>query len=415
MAEDVRVHCKRCQRCRERKGEVGYSSWSRTELAECPLRVLQIDNVGRIKPDGSLIGARYVLTVICLFSRYPWMIALVDNDSKSVARALVDHVFCDLGVFPAVIRSDRGPEFTGHVIEYLDKAFGIKHVYGSAYHPQSQGIVERCHRNMSDLLAMLCKDSPDQWEVLLPRVCFGLRSLPRKALGGRSPLEVVTGLRPKFPNSLALGSLPQSLTADDYCQRLISSMVTVYNEIHKLQLSSVELGENRASRGIGGEFSLGDCVLVRKPKPVVTVSATDVPRGAEAVAEAEPVVDIAGQNVRVSRRLLPRTYPRIYRIKSVISPTTYALVDAVSPDILLPFASTQHVSRLVRMAETWLSNPFVDGQSTNLEVLDRDGVTWKSCKAVEMSMDGRVGLRWNDKPEEIDFVDLIRYKYRFVM
>ena len=100
---------------------------------------------------------------------------------------------------------------------------------------------------------------------------------------------------------------------------------------------------------------------MRKPKPVVTVNANapDAPRGAEAIAEAEPVVDIGGRNVKVSRRLLPRTYPRIYRVKAVISPTTYALEDAVSPDTILPFAPTQHVSRLVRMAETWLSNPFI--------------------------------------------------------
>ena len=62
-----------------------------------------------------------------------------------------------------------------------------------------------------------------------------------------------------------------------------------------------------------------------------------------------------------------------------------------------------------------MSNPFIEGQTTSLEVLDRDGVTWNSCKAAEMSMDGRVGLRWNDKPEVIDFVDLTRCKYRFVM
>ena len=417
MSEDVRAHCKRCQICRERKGATGYTTWSRVELSERPFRVLQIDSVGRIKPHGDVSGARFVLTVVDLFSRYIWMIPLRDNDSKSVACALIDRVFCDLGVIPIVIRSDRGSEFSGHVIEYLDKAFGIKHVYGSAYHPQSQAIVERSHRNMSDLLAILSRASPRHWESLLPRVCFGLRSLPRKSLGGRSPLEVVTGLRPQFPNSLSLGTLPAALTQDEYCKRLITSMLSVHAEIHKIQLSDLEAHEYNAARGVGGEFHVGDLCLVRRPKVVSSVENRQAPvrQGAEALADAEPIVEVEGERVHVSRRLLPRTYPRVYRIKAVISPSTYQLEDAVSPDAALPFAQTQNVTRLVRIEESWMHNPFSEGQCTNLEVLSEDGVTWRACKAVEMSMEGKVGIRWNDLPEKVVFLDLTQHKYRFVM
>ena len=415
LPDDVRQHCKKCQRCRERKGEIGYSSWSRTELADRPFRVIQIDCVGRIRPDGDVTGARFVLTVVCLFSRYCWLIPLVDNDSASVAKSLIDKVFCDLGVFPTVIRSDRGPEFTGHVIEYLDKAFGIKHVYGSAYHPQSQRIVERCHRNMSDLLAILCKHDPQSWESLLPKVQFGLRSLPRKALGDRSPIETVTGLRPVFPNSIALGVLPESLTADEYTKRLIESMIEVRSEIHKTQLSAIEEGEEKASRGIGGGFSVGDCVLVRKPNPVVNVRKRVAESGAEELVDPEPIQEVDGRKQHVSRRLLPRTYPRVYKVSVAVSPVTYKLEDAVSPDIQTPFANVVHVKRLVRLCDSWLSNPFVDGKTTSLEVLGPDGVSWRKCTAVEMCMDGRVGVRWNDKPEEVSFIDLTRFKYRFIV
>ena len=105
----------------------------------------------------------------------------------------------------------------------------------------------------------------------------------------------------------------------------------------------------------------------------------------------------------------------MYKVSVVVSPVTYKLEDAVSPDIITPFANLVHVKRLVRISDSWLSNPFVEGKTTSLEGLGPDGVSWRKCTAVEMSMDGRVGVRWNDKPEEVQFFDLTRYKYRFIV
>ena len=243
---------------------------------------------------------------------------------------------------------------TGHVIDYLDKAFGIKRVYGSAYHPQSQGIVERCHRNMLDLFAILRKRPPSNWEAYLPRVQFALRSLPRKALGGRSPIEIVTGLRPTVPSSLSLGSLPAALTADDYCKCLIESMLKVNAEVHRSQLEAIESSENLASVRVGGEFSVGDLCLVRKPHPIAIDPSKAAPQreGAEDIVEPEAKEVVDGRVQYVSRRLLPR----VYRVVAVVSPATYKLADAVSPDVELPYPPVQNITRLVRLAESWFPN-----------------------------------------------------------
>ena len=98
-----------------------------------------------------------------------------------------------------------------------------------------------------------------------------------------------------------------------------------------------------------------------------------------------------------------------------ISPTTYALEDAVDATCKMPFAGPQNISRLVRIEECWMSNPFAPGASTRLEVLKPDGVTWEACRAVELSVDGRVGLRWDCDPATFEFVDLTQRKYRFVV
>ena len=107
-----------------------------------------------------------MLSVICVYSRYPFLRPLTLVDAKSVAEALVD-IFLDMGVIPLVLQSDQGPEFMNDVMAEMAAQLGSRHVFSSAFHPQSQGIVERAHRTMTALLGILMetliKGRPRRW------------------------------------------------------------------------------------------------------------------------------------------------------------------------------------------------------------------------------------------------------------
>jgi len=53
---------------------------------------------------------------------------------------------------PTLITSDNGPQFTGAVLSVLCHKPGILHQLTTAYHPQSNGMVERFHRQLKDTL-----------------------------------------------------------------------------------------------------------------------------------------------------------------------------------------------------------------------------------------------------------------------
>jgi transposase InsO family protein len=53
---------------------------------------------------------------------------------------------------PAVITSDCGTQFTSAVWEALCKRLHIQHITTTAFHPCSNGMVERCHRQLKDAL-----------------------------------------------------------------------------------------------------------------------------------------------------------------------------------------------------------------------------------------------------------------------
>ena len=81
---------------------------------------------------------------------------------------------------PRVIYSDRGPQFTAKAWQELWRLTGTKLGYSSAYHPQTQGVVERMNAVVSQTLRCLQHETNERkrWEDLLPIVEMVINSMP---------------------------------------------------------------------------------------------------------------------------------------------------------------------------------------------------------------------------------------------
>ena len=110
-----------------------------------PFRVLQFDTVSckpamsaeeaSKRPGAKHVPPRkhdynYILTVICCFSRYVWLIPLKTRSAEEIVQALLEKCLLDLAMFPVVLRSDRATEFIGTVIAYINSQLEIRHVLG---------------------------------------------------------------------------------------------------------------------------------------------------------------------------------------------------------------------------------------------------------------------------------------------
>ncbi len=78
---------------------------------------------------------------------------------------------------PAVITSDRGTQFTSQVWSILCRKLGITHTTTTAYHPQSNGLVERAHRQLKEGLET--RLASHEWPAHLPWVLLGMRTSPK--------------------------------------------------------------------------------------------------------------------------------------------------------------------------------------------------------------------------------------------
>ena len=86
-------------------------------------------------------GYRYILTVMCLRTRYPYAVALKKIDAVAVAEGLMEAIQ-HTGI-PNELLSVQGSQFMGTVVTKTCELLNIKKLKTTAYHSQTNGALER--------------------------------------------------------------------------------------------------------------------------------------------------------------------------------------------------------------------------------------------------------------------------------
>jgi transposase InsO family protein len=94
-----------------------------------------------------------------------------DCSSKNVARLFNDTVFKHHGL-PSELISDKDPRFTSKFWTELTRLLGTKLKMSTAFHPQTNGQMERSNRVLEDYLRHYISLSQDDWYEWLPQAEF---------------------------------------------------------------------------------------------------------------------------------------------------------------------------------------------------------------------------------------------------
>ena len=170
---------------------------------------IHVDIVGPLPPPQNY---RYLLTVVDRFTRWPEAIPLVDAQTTTCPKALALHWIARFGV-PTELTSDRGSQFTSELWATLSELNGTRLHRTTAYHPQSNGIVERFHRHLK--YALMARLTGPDWFDELPWVLLGSRTVPQENLECSSA-EMVYGAPLTVPGDF----LPRGQDTDDVAQFL---------------------------------------------------------------------------------------------------------------------------------------------------------------------------------------------------
>ena len=113
---------------------------------------VSVDIMGPINTP-SRQGSNYILVATDYFSKYTEIHALVDHKAVTVANALLTNWFCRHGP-PKELLSDQKREFVSELMQHFSKSLGITQIKATAFHPSSNGAVERQNRTIQDMIAV---------------------------------------------------------------------------------------------------------------------------------------------------------------------------------------------------------------------------------------------------------------------
>ena len=191
--KDLRLWCERCVVCQ---------SWCKGPIPIAPLTSIPtlepfgIVGVDVLQMPRTRSGKQYVVVFVDRFTKWPEAYAMSNQEALTIAKLLVEQIVLTHGV-PRQLLSDRGANFTSTLMSEVYRLLGVK-IYTTAYHPQTDGTVERFKRTLLDMLAkMSCKD-PKGWNNFLPYALFSYRTTPHCSTQ-MSPYKLMFGREAIIP------------------------------------------------------------------------------------------------------------------------------------------------------------------------------------------------------------------------
>ncbi|KZR97188.1 putative Histone-lysine N-methyltransferase NSD2, partial [Daphnia magna] len=117
-----------------------------------------------------------------------------DTSSKFAIVFLEQNILFRHGT-PQRLISDQGTAFTSKLFSDWKSRWNIDHVFATAKHPETNGLVERVNRNLTLAFCAFVNTTNDDWDLHLSTAAFAINTA-RQATTEITPFELVHGRLP---------------------------------------------------------------------------------------------------------------------------------------------------------------------------------------------------------------------------
>ena len=229
-----------------------------TDTPTKPFEKCALDIVGPLTITTT--GNKYVLTFQDHLTKFSKAIPLDNQEAATVAKAFVTKIIVEYGI-PEKILTDQGTNFTSEMFKNVCKLLKIDKIQTTAYHPESNGALERSHRTLAEYLRHYINEEQTDWDEWLPYAMFTYNTTPH-TVTGFTPFELVYGHRANLPT--ALTKPPKTTYSyDDYAKELRERLRATSKVAREHAQQSKEQAKKQYDKKIKKEtFTVGDKVLL---------------------------------------------------------------------------------------------------------------------------------------------------------
>ena len=215
---DTLRYCKRCTNCvTYHRSKLPKQGLLQPVLAGAPMERLSID-LSNPHPRTQR-GSVYILACIDAFSKWVEVFPIPNKEAATVARVLVEQVFCRLGT-PLSLLSDQGNEVNSSILREVCKLLDIDKLHTTPYKP-STNPTERLNRTLNSMIGKVVNDRQNDWDLLLPYLAAAIRNA-RQETTGYTPNILMLNREVRMPIDVLLGdvNLPPNVvtTYDDFVE-----------------------------------------------------------------------------------------------------------------------------------------------------------------------------------------------------
>jgi hypothetical protein len=242
MRNSIADHVSKCPICQRTKAPADALPVGPMLLRDPPRRPwerITLDYLGPF-PVSNSTNMQYILVIVDQLTRWCEMQAVDAATGINAANVVLHQIIYRHGV-PSWIYSDGAKALCGKEMDKLCEQYCINQHIGMAYHPQSQGVVERLNRTiMNHLLSLVHKDR-FSWDKHVPRIRWLINTSYNRSIR-MTPYEALHGIPPCSTN---LETIFKDLHPTPIDLSHLSAMCqTVHDRIHE----STKQAESAAKR-----------------------------------------------------------------------------------------------------------------------------------------------------------------------
>ena len=207
LRNDVRSYIAGCDPCWKRK-RLAQKNRSPMQVVRSgvPMERIATDILGELPETEN--GNKYILVVSDYFTKWTEAFPMRNMEAETVASIIVEEVIARFGV-PQVIHSDQGKQYESRLFQEMCKVLHITKTRTTAYHPQSDGMVERFNGTLETMLSAYVQENHRDWDKHLPYVMMAYRASEHETTGF-SPNMLMLGRETSTPLDL-IYEMPSSI------------------------------------------------------------------------------------------------------------------------------------------------------------------------------------------------------------